>query len=80
MAGIIRSVYLTAKPEVQIRDLAATPDLDANFINGALGIRADIRNLSKKDAKNYRVDYTLYAVELYGDAATRVAGQLLRPP
>ena len=74
MAGIIRSVYLTAKPEVQIRDLAATPDLDANFINGALGIRADIRNLSKKDAKNYRVDYTLYAVELYGDAATRVAG------
>lgn len=74
MAGIIRSVYLSAKPEVQIRDLTVTPDLDANFINGALDIRADIRNLSAKTAKGYFVEYSLHAVELYGDATTKVAG------
>lgn len=69
MAGIIRSVYLTSLPQIHVSDIKAIPDLDANFINGELDITASVRNLSKKDAKNYSIHYSLYPVELYSDVA-----------
>lgn len=69
MAGIIRSVYLTAVPEVRVRDVVAIPDFDSNYINGALNVRLSFDNLSRKDAKRYSVHCALYPVELYGDKA-----------
>ena len=69
MAGIIRSVYLTAVPQVRVRDVVAIPDFDSNYINGALNVRLFVDNLSRKDAKRYSVHCALYPVELYGDRA-----------
>lgn len=73
LPGIFRSVYLTAKPKVHIRDLAAIPDLDANYNNGSLAITTDVRNLDKKNLKGYKLVYSLYANKLYSDENTLVA-------
>ncbi|UIR55328.1 discoidin domain-containing protein [Sphingobacterium sp. SRCM116780] len=67
LPGIFRTVALTSKPKVQIRDLIAIPDLDANYQNGTLAIKTEIRNTTKKEVKGYKVHYTLYANELYSD-------------
>lgn len=67
LPGIFRSVSLTSKPSVHIRDLVAIPDLDANYKNGELKITADIRNLSTKPAKDWTMTYSLYANEMYSD-------------
>lgn len=73
LPGIFRTVSLTSKPKVHIRDLVVTPDLKDNYSHGALKISADIGNLSQREAKGYDVMYTLYANELYSDKATEVS-------
>ena len=72
LPGIIRSVYLTAKPEVQIADLVALPDLDSTYTNATLNINATIKNLGEDNIKNYKIYYSLYACDLYSDNTTRV--------
>ncbi|ATA76010.1 glycoside hydrolase family 2 TIM barrel-domain containing protein [Capnocytophaga sp. H2931] len=67
LAGIFRSVALTATPKVQIRDLQVIPDLDKNYQNGELTISAEIRNLDKKQVKGYKIEYSLYETKLYSD-------------
>lgn len=73
LPGIFRTVALYSVPKVHIRNMAAIPDLDATYTNGELNIKAEIRNLSKKDAKKYQVVYSLYANKLYDDANELVA-------
>lgn len=65
LPGIFRSVYLTSVPEVHVRDLVVTPDLDAVYQNGRLGIRTELRNQSGTKAKGYSVRYTLYHNKLF---------------
>lgn len=67
LPGIFRTVSLTSTPKVQIRDLVAVPDLDANYKDATLKVSADIRNLDTKKAQKYKVVYSLYANELYSD-------------
>lgn len=74
LPGIFRTVQLYSTPKVQIRDLFILPELDDNYENGALKISADIRNLSKKAAKGYKVDYSLYINKLYSDDNELVEG------
>ncbi|MDO4714782.1 MAG: glycoside hydrolase family 2 TIM barrel-domain containing protein [Bacteroidales bacterium] len=74
LPGIFRTVSLTAKPEVQLRDLKVIPDLDHHYRDGVLNITADVRNLSKKTAKGYTIDYQLFATPLFSDATTKVEG------
>lgn len=74
LPGIFRSVSLTSKPQVQVRDLVVIPDLDNDYVNGSLTITADVRNLSKKKAKGYKMTYTLYANPLYSDETRLVEG------
>ncbi len=74
LPGIYRSVYLTAKPKVQIRDFRITPNLDSQYKDGALLIRAEILNLSDRKIKDYSIDYSLYSLPLYSDDATLVEG------
>lgn len=76
LPGIFRTVALYSVPKVHFRDLVATPDLDATYTDGSLTINADIRNLDKKAAKNYKVYYSLYANKLYSDENTLVDGVL----
>ncbi|MDO5104297.1 glycoside hydrolase family 2 TIM barrel-domain containing protein [Capnocytophaga sp.] len=73
LAGIFRSVALTSTPKVQIRDLQVIPDLDDNYRNGELNISAEIRNLDKKQAQGYKIEYSLYENKLYSDENTQVS-------
>ncbi|MFV0541541.1 MAG: glycoside hydrolase family 2 TIM barrel-domain containing protein [Aestuariibaculum sp.] len=74
LPGIFRSVSLTSKPKIHIRDLVVIPDLTDDYQNGSINISADIRNLDKKTAKKYKMAYTLYANELYKDDNAKVPG------
>ena len=73
LPGIFRTVALTSTPKVHVRDWVVIPDLNATFDEGTLFIKADIRNLDKKEAKGYSMAYSLYANELYSDENTLVA-------
>ena len=72
LPGIFRTVALYSTPKVQINDLVAIPELDANYKNGSLAIRTEIRNFNKKDAKNYKIVYSLFENKLYSDENTLV--------
>ena len=74
LPGIFRTVALTAKPQVQVRDLKAIPDLDETYSNAKLNITAQLQNLSKKAIKGYTIQYSLYANRLYSDENTLLSG------
>ena len=74
LPGIFRTVALTAKPLVQVRDLKAIPDLDETYSNAKLHITAQLQNLSKKAIKGYTIQYSLYANRLYSDENTLLSG------
>ena len=73
LPGIFRTVSLVSKAPVHLRDLVAEPDLDADYVNAQLKIRADVRNLSASVASGYSISYSLYANELYGEASEKAA-------
>lgn len=79
LPGIFRTVALYSTPKVQIEDLVVIPGLTNEYQDGTLSVSAVIRNLSKKDAKDYTIEYSLYANELYSDANTPVEGLQLKP-
>lgn len=74
LPGIFRTVALTSVPKVYVRDWVVTPDLNTALDEGTLTIKADIRNLDKKEVKGYSMVYSLYANKLYSDENTLVAG------
>ena len=85
LPGIFRTVALVAKPQVQVRDIKAIPDLDETYSHATLHISAQLQNLSKKAIKGYTLQYSLYANRLYSDdndlmegvtASTPLAGKL----
>ena len=74
LPGIFRTVALTAKPQVQISDIKAIPDLDDTYTHAKLHITAQLQNLSKKAIKGYTIQYSLYANRLYSDENTLLGG------
>ncbi len=74
LPGIFRTVSLTATSPVELRDLRVRTDLDANYCDGTANIEVDVRNLSKKEAKDYTVEATLYANKLFSDDNEIVSG------
>ena len=74
LPGIFRSVSLTAKPKVQVRDIKAIPDYDDTYTDASLHISAQVSNLTAKAAKGYTIDYRLYENRLYSDDNTLVSG------
>lgn len=74
LPGIFRTVALTAKPQVQVRDFKAIPDLDETYSNAKLHVTAQLLNLSKKAIKGYTIQYSLYANRLYSDENTLLSG------
>ncbi len=74
LPGIFRSVAIYSTPQVQIRDLRVTPDLDKNYKDGELKIEADIKNYSSKNIKDYSISYKLYENEIYSDQTLPFAG------
>ena len=75
LPGIFRTVSLTAKPQVQVRDLKAIPDYDDTYTHAKLNISAFVKNLTKKDAKGYSIKYSLFENKLYSDENTLVLNQ-----
>ena len=67
LPGIFRTAALVAKPQVQVRDIKAIPDLDETYSHATLHISAQLQNLSKKAIKGYTLQYSLYANRLYSD-------------
>ena len=77
LPGIFRTVSLSAKPSVQIRNLVAIPDLDAAYQDGSLKITSEILNTGDQPAAGYKVRYTLYKNELYSDDNERIGDRQL---
>lgn len=65
LPGIFRSTYLTANPQLEIRDLAVRTAFveDGNAI---VDVDADIRDRREKTAP-YSISYQVYPVKLYSD-------------
>lgn len=73
LPGIFRTVALRSTPKVQIRNLNVLTDTD-NLSDWQLKVTAEVRNLGKKEAKDYRLQYTVYKNTLYKDDAQKVDG------
>ncbi len=73
LPGIFRTVALHSKPKVQIQDLVVKPDLDSQYINGSLALKANIKNFTNKKVNKYKLVYSLYENKLYSDENTLVA-------
>ena len=67
LPGIFRTVSLTATNPVELRDVRVTTDLDGEYRNAVANIAIDVRNLSKKVAKGYKVKAQLYKNKLFSD-------------
>ncbi len=74
LPGIFRTVSLTATNPLELRDVRVRTDLDEQYVNAVANIEVDVRNLTKKIAKGYRVDVQLYKNALYSDENVIVDG------
>lgn len=74
LPGIYRSVSLTAKPLVQVRDVQAIPDYDASTGAASLDVKTEVQNLSGKKQQGLKLKYSLYECKLYADDNTLVEG------
>lgn len=71
LPGIIRDVYLTSSPKIQIEDLI----IQTTAMDKPIGLQAKtdfkirslIRNTSKVDVSGYSLTYQVYPVKLYSD-------------
>jgi beta-galactosidase len=74
LSGIFRTVALYSTPKVQIRDFQVFPDLENNYKDGKITVKAEVRNYDKKVAKGYTINYSLYENKLYSDENGPVGG------
>ena len=74
LPGIFRTVSLTSTNPVELRDFRVVTDLDAEYKDAVAKIAVDVRNLSKKKAKGYKVQAKLYKNKLYCDNNEPVEG------
>lgn len=70
LPGIFRTVALTAKPPVQVRDLQATPEVNLETGHCSLALRAEVLNLTGKKSKAADLVFSLYENRLYADENT----------
>ena len=80
LPGIFRSVSLTSKPKVQVRDVVAIPDYDDTYTKASLKITTYLHNLDKKKVKDYSLTYSLYENKLYSEENTLVEGVAVNVP
>ena len=73
LPGIFRTVSLTSTNAVEIRDVRVVTDLDDGYKDAVAKIDVDVRNLSKKAVKGYKIEAQLYKNKLYSDENTKVA-------
>ncbi|MBR2637428.1 MAG: discoidin domain-containing protein [Bacteroidaceae bacterium] len=74
LPGIFRTVSLTSTNPVELRDIRVVTDLDDEYKDAVAKIAVDVRNLSKKSVKGYKIAAQLYKNTLYSDDNTLVEG------
>jgi len=60
LSGIFRSVYLWAAAPIHIQDYFITTQFDKNYVDATISISAKMRNLSKYQALNHRIETMLF--------------------
>lgn len=73
LPGIFRDTYLTSTSKVEVRDMKINTDLTAN--GASVEVNAKLRNLGKKAAKGYTLNYSVYENKLYSDDIVGQVGQ-----
>lgn len=73
LPGIFRNTYLTSTAKVEVRDMKINTDLTAN--GASVEVNAKLRNLGKKTAKGYTLNYSVYENKLYSDDIVGQVGQ-----
>ena len=73
LPGIFRDTYLTSTAKVEVRDMKINIDLTAN--GASVEVNAKLRNLGKKAAKGYTLNYSVYENKLYSDDIVGQVGQ-----
>ncbi len=73
LSGIYRDVYLFAAPPIHIRDFWAVTELDADYRDAILNVRADIANYAAVNTEGYTLE-----AELLDANRLRVANYELR--
>lgn len=73
LPGIFRNTYLTSTSKVEVRDMKINTDLTAN--GASVEVNAKLRNLGKKAAKGYTLNYSVYENKLYSDDIVGQVGQ-----
>lgn len=73
LPGIFRNTYLTSTAKVEVRDMKINTDLTAN--GASVEVNAKLRNLGKKAAKGYTLNYSVYENKLYSDDIVGQVGQ-----
>lgn len=70
LPGIFRTVALRSTPKLQLFNLNVLTE-SQNFTDWQLNIAAEVRNLDKKEAKDYQIAYSVYEALLYTDGVRR---------
>ncbi len=60
LAGIYRDVYLMAAPKVHIRDFYVTTELDSDYCDATINVKADLVNYLKDAARDYSIQVQLF--------------------
>jgi len=60
MSGIYRDVYLFSTPKIHIRDFFVNCDMDVNYQNAILNIRAKLKNYSGVDIENFKLNIIVF--------------------
>ncbi len=60
LSGIFRDVYLFSTPNVHIRDFFVQTDLDENYKNAKLKLKANVRNYTGSKTHGYRIEAQLF--------------------
>lgn len=78
LPGIYRSVYLSAKSKVQVKDvIVRTTSLEWPS-SAKIKVEAYLENLTKKEAKDLSIAYSIYPVKLWGDEIDGVKSQSVK--
>lgn len=59
-SGIFRPVYIFATPKIHLRDFYALTELDDDYNNAVLQLRANIINYSEENTENWKLVVDLY--------------------
>ena len=74
LSGIYRDVYLYAVPGIHVRDLFVRIELDEDYRDAVLRVRAEVRNYTDAGAVDYTVEAKLFDAEgapVFADPLTR---------